>query len=637
MKILCVGGGPAGLYFSILMKRQDPTHEITVIERNRPDDTFGFGVVFSERTLSYLQNQDGVVYREITRSSQTWDPIEVHFQGKTLFCYGNGFSAIARKRLLTILQQRARELGVEMCFQTEFDDLSLLRYYDLVVAADGVNSLIRRSFGDQFQPTIDTGRAKYVWFGTTKHFTALTFLFEANEDGVFGVHAYPFDEQTSTFIVETDEQTWRRAGLHRFVESALAPGQSDLASMAYCQQLFSKYLDGHELLANNSKWLDFRTVRNETWHYKHIALVGDAAHTAHFSVGSGTKMAMEDAIALSQALEQHETIADALVEYERVRRPEVERIQRASRPSQAWWEEFRRYRHFSPEQFTFHFLTRNPGMTAEKLSRRDPQFVRLVTDWFMGEMLPPRGGTQRQVGAPLTAPLRLRGVTLASRLVLSLPPERLTPDTPLIMQAGLVLLELPPHFDVEVARAQLQSLIQTLHSASPARIGLRIPLLPPQAGQHAGFEVHGYYKEYSDLADAVEADVIEVDGSRAPRHLHRLALNMIRSLLKNDRPLAMRISLPGASEGLIEEELVEMADLYRKQGCDLIGIAAGEAATSNDLVRQRLLSDLIRNEAHIPTMLVGGLKNADEVNTLLLSARADLYLVQNTEGLDLNG
>ncbi|MBA2285700.1 MAG: FAD-dependent monooxygenase [Ktedonobacteraceae bacterium] len=636
MKILCVGGGPAGLYFSILMKQKNPAHQITVIERNRPDDTFGFGVIFSERTLGSLQNQDEEVYQEITRACRAWDPIEVHFRGKTLFCYGNGFSAISRQRLLTILQGRARDLGVEMRFQTDFGDLSLLSHYDLVVAADGLNSLIRRSFGSQFQPTIDTGRAKYAWFGTTKRFTALTFLFEENEDGVFGVHAYPFDEQTSTFIVETDEQTWRRAGLDRFGERALAPGQSDLASMAYCQQLFSKALDGHELLANNSKWLDFRTVRNETWHYRNIALMGDAAHTAHFSVGSGTKMAMEDAIALSQALEQHHTVTDALVEYERVRRPEVERIQRASRPSQAWWEEFRRYRHLSPEQFTFHFLTRNPGITAGKLGRRDPQFVALVTRWFMDEMQPPADGTQPTSRMPLSAPLRLRDVKLANRIVLALPPEHLTPGTPLITQAGLILLKLPLDFDVEVAQAQLQGFVQAMRTGSPARIGLHIPLLLPLVGQH-GDGIRSSYTKYLHLADALDADMVELDGTRGPRHSHRTALQLVRTGWKNGKPLAICISLPEESEGLRDEELIEMADLYRQQGCDLIAIAPGEAASGNDLLRQRFLSDLIRNEVHIPTMLVGGLKNADEVNTLILSARADLYLVENIADFDLNG
>jgi len=238
MKILSIGGGPAGLYFGILMKQLDLSHEITIVERNRPDDTFGFGVVFSDNTLGYLQNSDEEVYQQIIHHCRSWDPIEVRFGGKTLRCGGNGFSAIARKKLLNILQTRAIAVGVDLRFQTEFNDAARLDQYDLVIASDGANSSIRRMFAETFQPTMEVGKAKYIWFGTTKRFDSLTFLFEHNQHGLFSVHAYPFDEQTSTFIVETDEDSWQRAGLDRNVEATLAPGKSDFTSKAYFQELF---------------------------------------------------------------------------------------------------------------------------------------------------------------------------------------------------------------------------------------------------------------------------------------------------------------------------------------------------------------------------------------------------------------
>ncbi|HCI79341.1 MAG TPA: 2-polyprenyl-6-methoxyphenol hydroxylase, partial [Ktedonobacter sp.] len=253
MKILSIGGGPAGLYLGILMKSLDPSHEITVIERNRPDDTFGFGVVFSERTLDNIQHGDAITYDEIALHSQIWDAIEVRIGGKTMRCGGNGFSAIARKRLLNILQKRAIQLGVELRFQTEAMPPSAYTDYDVIVAADGANSMVRRIYAEHFHPSIEIGKAKYIWFGTTKHFDCLTFPFEQNEHGIFAVHAYPFDDKTSTFIVETDEQSWRNAGLDRNVEATLAPGVSDMESRAYCQKLFAKQLDGHKLIVNNSK------------------------------------------------------------------------------------------------------------------------------------------------------------------------------------------------------------------------------------------------------------------------------------------------------------------------------------------------------------------------------------------------
>ena len=655
MKILCIGGGPAGLYFGVLMKQLDRSHEVTILERNRPDDTFGFGVVFSDRTLAYLQNQDQETYRQIMHNCQLWDPIEVRFQGKTLRCGGNGFSAISRKRLLNILQGRASDLGVDLHFQTEFNDLSLLRNYELVIAADGVNSLIRRTFAEPFRPTLALSKAKFIWFGTTKHYDSLTFIFEENEHGIFGVHGYPYDEHTSTFIVETDEGSWRKAGLDRFVESTLASGKSDFASMAYCQKLFAKHLDGHELLANNSKWLNFPRVRNETWHHGNIVLMGDAAHTAHFSVGSGTKMAMEDAIALSQALSEQQDIPTALDAYERVRRPEVERIQRAARPSLAWWESFRHYKHLAPEQFVFNFLTRNPSVTYSKLQVRDPRFVTHVHDWFTGN----------EKIEPLSIPLQLRGVTLANRIAIALShtngditdPGPVQLGDQVVGEAGLVMLEFgqavgalsearfnpfaPAGWGEAAAHPhgaqqsethlveRLRRSIAFIHSNSPAKVGLQHPSIYSQKTSNeldrtAMQRIRDNCLRWAQLAAEAGCDLLELDyGQDSLIEV----LDTARNVWPRDKPIAVRISTPEHIEAVLDsDEAIEMVRLLKQHGCDLIGIAIGEAATKDGRLCQRLLSERIRNEVPIPTMMVGGLLNVDEINTNILAARVDLYL-----------
>ncbi|HZO76312.1 MAG TPA: FAD-dependent monooxygenase [Ktedonobacteraceae bacterium] len=628
MKILCVGGGPAGLYFAILMKQRDPLHDITVVERNRPHDIFGFGVVFSESALNYLQHEDEVVYQQINGSCQAWDPIEVRFKGQTLCCGGNGFSAISRKRLLTILQARALEVGINVCFSTEVDDLSLLKDYDLVVAADGVNSLLRRTFAEQFQPTIQVGTAKYIWFGTTKLFHALTFLFEENEHGIFGVHAYPYDEQTSTFIVETDEETWHRAGLDRSVAETLAPGKSDLVSMAYCQHLFAKHLDEHELLANNSKWLNFRRVHNQSWHYEHIVLMGDAAHTAHFSVGSGTKMAMEDAIALCQALRHCHNLSAAFEEYERVRKPEVERIQRASLPSQAWWEDFRRYQHFAPEQFAFNFLTHNPRITYEKLQQRDPQFVAHANDWFVHEMMPSLSHEQREKASPLSLPLQLQHMTLASRIALSLQADQVLTDHVTAGKAGLVMLELPNVQAIPVE--QLRRAVQAIRASPSPLIGIAISM--KDLHQQPAAKEQAAITSALQIAGAIKADLLAFDSPWS--HIHpTYILDMVQTALHNQAGqgqalpvLAISLSASREAEGVADDEVIACARLLKQHGCDLILIAS----EGGDQLRQRLLSDRVRNEVGIPTMLIRDAASADEMKTNILAGRTDLYLLRNT-------
>jgi anthraniloyl-CoA monooxygenase len=405
MRIGVLGGGPAGLYFALLAKRADPSCEVTVVERNAPDATFGWGVVFSEETLGGLRDADYPSYAEITDTFARWNAIDVVYGGRTIRSGGHRFSAIARKRLLEILQRRCHQVGVELAFHTEVPTLDAFADRDLVVAADGVNSTARRLLAEPLRPSLDVHRSKFVWFGTDLVLDAFTFVFRATEHGMFQVHAYPFDARTSTFIVECTEATWRRAGLEQ---------ASEEESIAFCQQLFAPELAGHKLLSNRSLWISFVTVRCASWHHGKVALLGDAAHTAHFTIGSGTKLAMEDAVALAGALQRHPgELQAALTDYELERQPVVERFQEAARESAAWFENVRRYDGFDPVQFAFNLLTRSGRIGHLELTKRDARFVATVDRFIAGDpaalLVPP----------PVFTPLRQRTLTLANRLALA--------------------------------------------------------------------------------------------------------------------------------------------------------------------------------------------------------------------------
>ena len=404
MRIACVGGGPGGLFLATLVKANDPTAEVTVFERNRADDTFGFGVVFSDATLAAIHAADPVIRDALTQYGVHWDAIEVRLKGERFRCGGMGMAAIARKTLLAVLQRRAVEVGVTLRFETEVD-LDDLSGFDLVVAADGANSRIRERLAGVLEPMVETAAAKFIWFGTTYAFEGLTFVHERGDDGVFAVHGYPISPDVSTFIVETDRDSWLRAGLDEF-DVSQPPGPSDLKTKVYLEKLFAEQIDGHPLLVNNSRWGSFRTRRTGRWQHGNVVLLGDAAHTAHFSVGSGTKMAMEDAVALAAALAAHDDLPAALVAYEESARPSVEKIQGSARPSLSWWEHFGRYHDtLEPWQFAFHFLTRS--ISAGKLARRDPAFVAATrTSWHA-----------QHGPAPLQTPFRSRGFSLPGRWV----------------------------------------------------------------------------------------------------------------------------------------------------------------------------------------------------------------------------
>lgn len=376
MRIAVVGGGPGGLFLATLIRRADPSMQVTVYERNRADDTFGFGVVFSDRTLAGIHDADPVLREALAEHGRHWDDIEVRLKGERVRCGGNGMAAIVRRTLLGLLQDRAREAGAELRFATEVD-LDDLGDADLVVAADGAGSRLRERLEVDLGTEVQTATAKFIWFGTDYLFDGLTFVHERGPDGVFAVHGYPISPQLSTFIVETDEESWRRAGLDEF-DVNQPPGPSDQVSKEYLEKLFADQIDGGTLLVNNSRWGNFRTRRTRHWHTlspRPVAFLGDAVHTAHFSVGSGTKMAMEDAIALADALTRHPgDLPAALTAYEAAAQPSVRRIQDSARPSLAWWEHFGRYHdHFEPWQFAYHFLSRS--ITDTRLARRAPDFV----------------------------------------------------------------------------------------------------------------------------------------------------------------------------------------------------------------------------------------------------------------------
>jgi anthraniloyl-CoA monooxygenase len=413
MDITVIGGGPAGLFFSLLMKGREPKHRIRVLERNGPDDTFGWGVVFSDETLNNIAAADPASYAEITQSFAHWDAIDIHYQGEVLTSRGHGFSGLSRKRLLNILQRRAAALGVELRYHEDVADIPALRGADLVLAADGANSLVRSRYAEHFAPRIDWRPNKFIWLGTTRRFDAFTFFFKADAHGLWRVHAYRFDEDHGTFIVEATEETWRRAGLEQASEDD---------TIAFCERLFAEELEGHRLLKNRAIWRSFPTVRNARWSFENVALIGDAAHTAHFSVGSGTKLAMEDAIALADALGGRPDVPDALSRYEAARRGEVEALQRAAEASLHWFEETERYfGRLEPLEFAASLLTRSLRITHENLKLRDPEFVGRIDRWFAAKAANQSGVNKPAEPAPppMFTPFRLRDMLLLNRVVVS--------------------------------------------------------------------------------------------------------------------------------------------------------------------------------------------------------------------------
>jgi anthraniloyl-CoA monooxygenase len=412
MKVLCLGGGPAGLYFAISMKRRDPSHQVTVLERNLANDTFGWGVVLSDDALARMQRNDPVSTEAIRDHFVYWDDIAVVHDGHRTVSGGHGFAGIGRRQLLILLQARARELGVELRFSTEFDGAESYRTdYDLVVACDGIHSRVRREYEEVFRPEVDLRRCKFVWLGTHQKFDdAFTFIFERTPHGWVWAHVYQFDATTATFIVECLPETWERWGF---------AAMSKEATVETCRRIFERHLGGHPLMSNaahlrgSAVWMQFPRVLCQRWHHENVVLMGDAAATAHFSVGSGSRLAFDSAIALADYLHSEPTLAGAFERYQEERRVEVLRLQSAARNSLEWFESVERYVGLPPLQFAYSLLTRSQRISHENLRRRDPVWLRDAEDWFQSEA----GGTAGR--APMFAPFRLRDMTLANRVVVS--------------------------------------------------------------------------------------------------------------------------------------------------------------------------------------------------------------------------
>jgi 2-polyprenyl-6-methoxyphenol hydroxylase-like FAD-dependent oxidoreductase len=367
MKIGVVGGGPAGLYFALLMKNLSPAHEIKLLEQNPADATYGWGVVFSDRAVSFLEQIDPDSYLDIKSSLESWNELVIVHKGQPVPIDGSVFSGISRIELLRILQEHCHRRGVDLQFETRLEDLHVFADCDLIVGADGVNSFVRQKYSDFFRPSLDIGSNKYIWYGTQQVFDSLSLVFRENQDGVFIAHAYRYSPTASTCIVECDAATWEKAGF---------ASMSDAESRAYCENVFHKELDGHPLLSNKSSWINFTVVRNRRWYHDNIVLIGDALRTVHFSIGSGTRTAFEDAIALSATFERHgEDVGAALETFEKIRKPPADQLLRVAQKSLVWYENIRKLMRLDPMAFAYAYMMRGGKLSDENLKHKSPKFL----------------------------------------------------------------------------------------------------------------------------------------------------------------------------------------------------------------------------------------------------------------------
>ena len=690
MRYAVIGGGPSGLYFALLAKKANPTDEVLVVERNPPDATFGWGVVFSEETLGALRDADYETYTEIGESFARWNAIDIYYQDTKIRSRGHVFTGISRKVLLNILQRRCRALGVRLQFEREVRDVGEFEGADLIVGADGINGLVRRTYGEFFKPEVAVHPTKYVWFGSDLPLDAFTFIFRRNDDGLFQVHAYPFDAHTCTFIVECPEDAWRRAGL----ESA-----SEADSIAYCEALFQPELRGRRLMSNRSLWVNFATLRQESWHHGNVVLLGDAAHTAHFSIGSGTKLAMEDSIGLVDALRRHRDLGAALNDYEMERQPVVERFQEAALESSSYFEHVSRYAQFDPRQFAFNLLTRSRRITYVNLTQRDPELVRTVDSWFTAAATGSPDGAVRLSPPPMFAPFRIGDLTLPNRVAVAAGPDleaaarlgaglvitefvsvtqdgRITPETPVIDRARQeILRSAVKRINQAGSRVALQlghagrrgsmrprsqgvdrplrqgwrlvapsPIAYTPHAALPREMTARdishvVKIFAVAAKAAAGCGVdalelnfaHGYLVA-GFISPLTNRRTDEYGGSLENRMRFPLqVLDAVRAAW--DRPLLVRISASDwADGGLSLDASVGIAALLKAHGCDLVHAVMGQTVWESRPDYRRLFgvpaSDRIRNEARLPTIAAGNITTADDVNTILASGRADLCVLE---------
>ena len=696
MRLGVLGGGPAGLYFSILLKKLAPEHEVHVYERNAPDATFGWGIVFSEETLGALREADYVTSLEIAERFTRWQAIDVSIGGETLRAHGHGFSAISRVGLLELLQRRAQSLGVELSFGDERNDLEWAVDHDVVVAADGANSGVRAARAAAFQPQIEPYASRYVWYGIDRAFDAFTFVFRETEHGMFQLHGYPFAADRSTAVIECSEETWLRAGL----EDA---GEEE--TRAYCSELFRSELGEYRLLSNRSVWLQFSCVRTARWHDGNVVLLGDAAHTAHFSIGSGTKLAMESAVALAESLAHADDLSAAFTTYELTRRPVVERFQEAARQSALYFENVARYRGLARRQFAFNLLTRSGRIGYGNLSARDPSFVEPLDAWFHG-----RDRSDAVAPPPAFSPLQVGRRTLPNRIV------RAVESAAALAAAagggaGLVLAgtaAVEPDGRVTTDDCGLwedtqiehwHRAVETVHAhgglagirlghagargATRSRcVGADLPLPAPDAWPLVAASAHRYTPLSAlpraatgdDLARIREAfaaaagravdagfDVVELHAGHgfllasflSPLTNHRddryggclearlrfplEVLAAVRSAVPEERMLAVRFNAcDWARGGIDEDEAAAVARALAAGGADLLVPVAGQTvargAPAYGPGYLTGFSDLVRSAAGVPTIGCGYLTTLDEAHTAVGAGRADLCQLERRNG-----
>ena len=722
MKIVCIGGGPAGLYFALLMKQLDPAHDITVVERNRPYDTFGWGVVFSDATMDNMRAWDPVTAAEIQQAFNHWDDIELQIKGRTIRSGGHGFVGIGRKKLLNILQARCEQLDVKLVFETEADSDADYPDADLVIASDGINSRIRSKYAATFQPDIVTRPNRFIWLGTHKLYDAFTFLFEKTEHGWFQAHVYKFDDQTTTFIVECPEHVWLAHGLDQ-----ADPDQS----IAFCEKVFADNLQGAKLMSNarhlrGSAWLNFQRITCEQWSlhngHSHVVLMGDAVHTAHFAIGSGTKLAIEDAIELTRQFKEQgdspEHIPDVLARYQALRRVDVLRLQNAAWNAMEWFEVCgERYcDQLEPEQFMYSMLTRSQRISHENLRLRDKAWLDGYERWLAA-----RAGVDSAVAIPpMFTPYTLRSVTLKNRVVVSpMAQYRCVDGVPgdyhlvhlgarALGGAGLVMAEMTctsadaritpgcPGLWNDAQRDAWARIVQHVHTETDAKIGLQIGHAGPKGSTNAPWDHTGADRPLPDgnwpllsasalpyLPDGdvpaamtrADMDRVREDFVRSTRYAaeagfdwlelhcaHGYLLSSFLSPLTNQReddhggPLAQRLRYPlevfaavraawpahlpmsvrisahdWVPGGMTPADAVEVARAFKAAGADMIDCSSGQVSAQQKPTYGRMyqtpFADRIRQEAGIPTMAVGAISEADHVNSIIASGRADLCAV----------
>jgi len=558
MRIACLGGGPAGLYFAISVKLRQPDVDVTVFERNKPDDTFGWGVVLSDETLGNLAENDPVSAKAIESHFAYWDDIAVHYRGSKQLSTGHGFCGIGRKQLLLDLQARARELGVKLEFEHNVDSVGdFAKDFDLVVSSDGLNSATRTEFKDVFKPDIEMRACKFVWLGTHQKFDdAFTFIFEETDKGWVWAHAYSFDDTTSTFIVECDQATYDAYGFGNM---------SQAESIAACEEIFKDHLGGHALMTNahhirGSAWINFPRVLCEKWSHENIVLMGDAAASAHFSIGSGTKLALESAIALADYVTEKDTLAEAFALYEEERRIQVLRLQSAARNSLEWFEDVQRYLHLDPVQFNYSLLTRSQRISHENLRLRDPEWLESAERWFQTRA----GSTENNVRAPMFAPFKLREMDLENRIVVSpMAQYKAVDGAPTDWHfvhyaerakggAGLVYTEMTcvsadgritpgcPGLYAPAHEAEWTRLTRFVHAETPAKICCQIGHAGRKGSTNLGWE--GMDKPLaSGNWDLISASALPwADGNAVPREITREDMDRVKAEFVSAAEMAER-------------------------------------------------------------------------------------------------